>query len=55
MLDYTSVPLVLCGERIKFISECGDSGINKCKQGYDGAYGGVWWESGFSREDVLKV
>jgi hypothetical protein len=29
-------------KKLKFSSDGGDSGNNKCKRNYDGAYGGVW-------------
>jgi hypothetical protein len=41
--DWTSAPFVQCEKKLKFCSDGGDSGSKKCKRGYDGAYGGVWW------------
>jgi hypothetical protein len=33
-------------KKFKLSSDGGDSGSNKCKRGYGGAYGGVWWSLG---------
>jgi hypothetical protein len=33
---------VRCGNKLKLISDSGDSGRKKSKRGYGGAYGGVW-------------
>jgi hypothetical protein len=42
-LECTSAPYVQCGKKLKLSSDGGDSGGNKCKRGYGGAYGEVWW------------
>jgi hypothetical protein len=41
-LDCTSAPFVRCGKKLKLNTGGGDSGSKKCKQGCNGAYGGVW-------------
>jgi hypothetical protein len=41
-------------EKLKLISDGGDSGSKKCKRGYGGAYGGVWRSLRFTGVWILE-
>jgi hypothetical protein len=41
-LGCTMAPLVQRGKHLKSSSDGGESGGNRCKRSYSGAFGGVW-------------